>query len=303
VVDRIPGINLNINCESEISALLPAPASVSQNLNMNRYAQTNIRLFPGKWFNPLSAFSFEVGYRPELRGYIRNVNAHWGWTERLFRFDYGNRPDFFDKSDLFQLRGEWRPSASFSYNTGIELIRMDSKQSDSRSSGLTRRMNQRLEFHPTIHSVVTLQYTQIEEEKRGYSTTVWNNPMMWVENRWSEKFQSKFNLVLWREDKKTGKIQEYTSTFSPLLGLTYRLLSSGATRLEIRDDLFASFYRSKKTFSSLSTNNYSNSLMFDYYPISVLIIRLRASTTYRDQLDSDFDFLYHTLELRATIQL
>jgi len=39
-----------------------------------------------------------------------------------------------------------------------------------------------------------------------------------------------------------------------------------------------------------------------YYPASILILRFRLVTTYRDQLDSDLDYLSNTLEFRVTAQ-
>jgi hypothetical protein len=113
--------------------------------------------------------------------------------------------------------------------------------------------------------------------------------------------QTKCNISLRRESRRYGKIDEIMSTFSPHVGMTYRINRPGF-RMEIRDDVSASFYRNRKPSSSLEFNAYSNSLAFEYYPASVLILKLRGTASYRDRLDADADSWNLAFEFRLTAQ-
>jgi hypothetical protein len=73
--------------------------------------------------------------------------------------------------------------------------------------------------------------------------------------------------------------------------------------LELREDLSASFYRSDRSGIRLDTNGYTNALGLDLYPLSVLVLRLKAALTYRDRLGSGADAWMGSFDLRATAQL
>ncbi len=146
--------------------------------------------------------------------------------------------------------------------------------------------------------------TFYKDNTQDYSKTIRHNPMIWVEHRWSDKLLTKLNVAYPKEEKYLGNILESMGNFTPLLGLTFRwrCTDTGQSKAEIRNDLSFSFYRSRRADSDDSQNSFSNTLAIDYFPASILILRFRLTTTYKDRLYSAGDNLSNTLELRLTAQ-
>jgi len=303
-VDRIRGLNMNVRSEGETTESYPSSGTDMNNRYLYRSLQSNLRLFPGQWFQALTPFTFEVNYQPSWRGYLRNTGRKLSVVEK---FLYMSRNDDITSSEdnkLYQIRGEWRPAAALFFYVGYDIYDITSQHLSSRLNTDIRRINHKTEYRPTMYSLMTFQYIRNHEEKARYSTMARDNPMIWFENRWNEKLQTKFNVSYLREKKETGKIRETSSTLSPLLGLTYRIFRQGTgdSKAEIRNDLSFSFYRSDSRLPGLSTNGVSNAFAVDYFPVSVLTFRFRIITSYKDQTGLSGDTLSNMLELRLTAQ-
>lgn len=299
-IDRLTGVNMNIRYRGEISSLFPSQITEKHNLSLYRRLESNLRFFPGKWIRILAPFTFEINYQPTWRGYLRDFSNDLNWMQKLWHPVRARALVSSEDNKMFQFRGEWRPSAFLFFYSGLEFYKITSQNLNSQLQTNIKRLNQKLEYRPNMHSLITVQYFRNHEEKFNYSKTIRNNPMIWVENRWNEKLQTKVNLSYLRESKNIGRIREYISTFSPLLGFTYRFLQSGlgASRVEIRNDFSFSFYRSHEQCH----NSFSNAFAIDYYPVSVMILRFRLVTTYEDQLNSKKDTISNFLEVRLTAQ-
>jgi hypothetical protein len=303
-IDRLSGMNMNVRYQGEVSDYYPCPEQKVHNISIYRSLQSSIRFYPGKWIQILTPFTFELNYQPTWRGYLQNYSEKLNLADKFLRLPFTDELTSSEDNKAYQYRIEWRPLASLILYTDLNSYRITSRSLDSRLQTNIRQINQKVEYSPTIHSLITLQYFRNHEQKLDYSTKVRDNPMIWFENRWNENLQTKLNLTYWRQENRTGKLEEYSSNFSPLIGLTYRFLRSGsqASTAEIRDDLSFSFYRCNKPYPNFDYNSFSNSLAIDYYPVSVLIVRFRLVTTFQNQLNSNRDNLYNLFEFRLTAQ-
>ena len=128
--------------------------------------------------------------------------------------------------------------------------------------------------------------------------------MAWLENRWSERFQSKINVSVQREERNIGSMRESSTNVSPLAGITYRIRrkNTGTSRKEIRNDLSSTIYRSSSYYLDTGYNSYTNTFAVDYFPASVLILRLRLVTTYKDRRDFGGDVVTVNVNVRMTAQ-
>jgi len=211
---------------------------------------------------------------------------------------------FCNDGKMYQIRGEWRPAASLLFYSDFSILNLINHNRGSQLQTDIQRFNQKVEYRPTIHSLITLQYFRDHEQRLAYSTAIRNNPMIWFENRWSERLYTRLNFTYRHEARKIGRLSEDMSNFSPLLGITcrFRDSASGKTRAEIRNDASFSFYRSHKLYLDENYNSLSNALAIDYYPTSVFILRFRLVSSYKDLLDSNQDILGNTVEVRLTAQ-
>ena len=298
-MDRVNGINFSSRGESEV---LTQYSGGLQNTTLQRSWQNNLRIYPGKWVRPLTPFVVEFNYQPQWSGYLRNRSRALGFFDTFIRFLDDEDPDRSEKILFYQFRGEWRPSALFWYYASLDWNRIFSRRVDSRLFSQIRTVNQKAEIRPAANTAVIVQYFWNEENRQAVSRTVRHNPLFWVENRWNPRLQTKMNLVYFREERSAGRVHDWVSNLSAMLGFTYRIRSSGASRLEIRNDLSASFYRTSRRGIGLNSNSYSNTAWMDFYPSALLILRFRASASFRDQLDSDIDFFTGAFELRLTAQ-
>jgi len=303
-VDRLRGLNLNIRSQGEIAENYPSPGSGIRDLSLYRSIQSNMRLFPGQWVRVLTPFTFEVNYQPTWRGYLRNTARQLGWFGQFWRSFAGDDIASSEDSGLYQLRGEWRPTASLFLYTGYDAYGSTSRALDSSLKTDIHRINEKVEYRPTMFSLLTIQYIRNNERKVRYSTTVTDNSLFWLENRWSERLQTKVNISLQREERETGVIRERSRSFSPLAGITYRVRKrgSGVSTMEIRNDLSTTIYRNESYSFDTRTNSYTNTFAVDYYPTSVLVLRARITTTYRDSRTLESDTLSTKLDIRMTAQ-
>jgi hypothetical protein len=287
--------------QGESSRYRSSPQLAAGNWSLDRSMLAMLRLYPGRWISFLSPFTFEVDYQPSFRGAMRNVVGEPSFFDRYWELPDRTETTYIDKNNTVLFRNEWRPSGTLTMYFDFEKGEGLSRNWGSNLKTTRDRFYQRTEFRPTLYSLITFQYQRIRDEKQGYAVFVTDNPVFWLETRWSERLQTKCNISLWRESRRYGKIDEQLSTFSPLVGMTYRINRPGF-RMEIRDDVSASFYRNRKPSSSLEFNSYSNSLAFEYYPASVLILKLRGTASYRDRLDIDEDLWNLAFEFRLTAQ-
>lgn len=303
-VDRIQGANMSLRFQSEIAEYFPGAGSNVHDIGLNRSLQTSIRFFPGRWFQPLAPFSFEISYQPLWQGHLRNLEQDLTFTEQFIRTLDFKALTAAEGNKLYQVRGEWRPTAAFLYYSGIDFYKITSQSLGSQLETNIQQFNQKIEYRPAMNSLLTVQYFRNRERKANFSTITRDNPMIWFERRWSERLQTKLNLTFWQERLESGKISESSSSLSPLIGVTYRFsrAKSGASTAEIRNDLSCAFYRNTRSYRFLAYNSYSNSFAIDYFPASVLILRFRLVSTYRDYLDTDLDLLDNMLEFRFTAQ-
>ncbi|MEJ2627556.1 MAG: hypothetical protein P8078_03230, partial [bacterium] len=303
-VDRIQGINLNVRYQSEIAQRFVLSPSGISSVTRQRLLQSNIRFFPGQWVRFLSPFTFEINLNPGWKGTLEDNTRKLKWKEKLWQLNESKALDVGEDNMLYQLRGEWRPTASLFLYTGLEFFRIDSKHLDSRSQTRGKRFHHKIEYQPSPQSLITLQYFYTKDNINLYKHTIRYNPMLWVEHRWNDKLQTKINLAYLQEDKTLVNIKEITSNFSPLVGITYRWRHSetGKIRAEVRNDLSSSFYQHSTSNLNTAVNSYTNTLALDIYPTSIFILRFRLTTIFRDKLDSVKDNLSNSLELRLTAQ-
>jgi len=295
---------MNIRYQDEIVDQFPTPASKFHNISINRLLQSNLRFYPGRWIRFLTPFTFELNYQLTLRGYLRNFSEAMNLADKFLNASDCDELTFCNEGKTYQIRGEWRPSASLLFYSDFSVLNLINQNLGSQLQTHIQRMNQKMEYRPTIHSLITIQYFRDHEQKLAYSTTIRDNPMIWFENRWSERLYTRLNFTYRHEERKIGRLSENMSNFSPLLGITYRFRdpASGKTRTEIRNDASFSFYRSLKIYQDDNYNSLSNAFAIDYYPTSVFILRFRLVTSYKDLLDSNQDVLSNTLEFRLTAQ-
>ena len=142
-------------------------------------------------------------------------------------------------------------------------------------------------------------------EKIDYSNMIRNNSILWFENRWNTRLQTKLYLTYLHEENNTGKIFIYSNFFSPLMVITYRLAerNSGLSKAEIRNDLSMAYYRNNQKQLNPAYNTISNTLALDYYASSVVLLRIRLISAFKNILDSETDYLSTTLELKINLQL
>jgi hypothetical protein len=304
LVDRITGLNVNLRYQSEALEIYPAPGENIRNFSVNRSLQSNLRIFPGKWISFFSPVTFEINYQPTWRGYLRHVRHELDWSEKFWQPLEADETAQLDENQTWQLRGEWRPGSNIIFYSGVDLLDISAKYADSELLTDIYRLNQKLDYRPTMNSLITFQYFRHHEEKAEYAATVRDNPMIWIENRWTERLRTKLNFSYLREKLKIGRINETMSTISPLMGFTYRFPkgSSGTILAEIRNDFIFSFYRNKKYYARQGNNNLTNSLAIDYFPTSVLILRFRWVASYKNQIYNEFDDLSNLVEVRLTAQ-
>jgi len=303
-VDRIRGMNMNVRYQSEVTERFSFSETATSSVDLQRSLQSSIRFFPGQWVRFLAPFTFEINYQPNWKGYLEDNTEKLRWGEKLWQLSASDDLSSFEDNTLYQFRGEWRPSALIFFYSSVESYRIVNQNIDSRSLTDVRRLHHKLEYRPTIQSLITLQYFYSKHNTQNYSKTFRHNPMIWVEHRWSDKLLTKLNVAYLKEEKYLGNILESMGNFTPLLGFTFRWRRSdtGQSMAEIRNDLSCSFYRSHRDGADDSQNSFSNTLAVDYLPASILILRFRLTTTYKDRLYSAADNLSNTLELRLTAQ-
>ncbi|MBN1290990.1 MAG: hypothetical protein JXB48_04045 [Candidatus Latescibacteria bacterium] len=303
-VDRIKGLNMNVRSEGEITENYPASTVTLRNRTLYNHLQSNFRFFPGQWIALLNPFTFEFNYQPTWRGYYGNIENRLNWSEKFLSIHQDESGISSEQNDLYQFRGEWRPTASLLFYLGYDIYDIESRTYDSTLLTDLNRINHKVEYRPTMYSLITFQYLYDSEEKRRYSTTSRNNPMIWLENRWNENLQTKINLSYRNEEKHIGNIRENTTSYSPLAGLTYRIFrnGTGASKAEIRNDLSAAIFRSDKLLTGGDYNSYSNAFAIDYFPVSVLIVRFKTVLSYKDQLNFHSDTFSTRFEMRLTAQ-
>ena len=303
-IDRIKGTNISFRYKGEISKQYPDIYDNIHNLNLYRSFQSSIRIYPGNWIKFFAPFTFEINYQPAWRGYLQNLEHNLSWSEKFLKTPGSKKAESSEENKLYQLRGEWRPSASLFFYSGYDTYRIISSSLSSTLRTNKNRINQKLEYRPSMHSLITLHFIRDNETKLDYSKFTRNNSMLWIENRRSQKMHTKLNFSYLHEKKHTGNILEKMSNFSALFGITYRIPEKNSTRhrAELRNDISTVFYRSNKSGSEYDHNSISNAFAVDYFPSSVLIVRLRVVSTYRNILRADNDTLYNTFELRLSAQ-
>jgi hypothetical protein len=301
-VDRFSGANFYFLYQGELAQLHTSPFSKNHDQSLNRSLISTLRIYPGRWISFLSPFTFQLDVQPTFRGFMRNVTRDFFLAERFWEFPGIEAVSYFEKNDIMAWRNEWRPfsfvTIYLDFESGKGLTRNWNNILQSRH----KRIFQKTEIRPSMYSLLTIQYQHVRDEKLSYSTYTTDNPMLWLENRWSEKIQTKCNVSLWREVRQYGNLSESTMNITPLVGMTYRLSGSGY-RLEIRNDASVSVFRSRKPSLRFDYNSYSNALSLDYYPVSVLILQLKANASYRDYLQWNSDYLSVGFEIRLTAQL
>ncbi|MCE5250398.1 hypothetical protein LLG96_09275 [bacterium] len=303
-VDRLQGLNLNMRSQGEIEERYPLPGSSPRDVTLYRSLQSSLRVFPGRWAAMMSPFSFEFNYQPSWRGRLQNSETHFGSLDRFWRTADGEDLVSDERFRLHQIRGEWRPVASLFFYAGLDTYDIISRELDSALKTEITRINQKMEYRPTMFSLVTLQYVRDNERKAGVSSTVRDNGLVWVDNRWSERFQTKVNLSYQREERLTGAIIDRIRTFTPLLGFTYRhrKKSSGSTNIELRDDISLTVLRDDSYMFANHSNGYGNTFAIDCYPASVFVFRLRVVTEYKNRLIGGGDALSMRFDARMTAQ-
>ncbi|MBN1999645.1 hypothetical protein JW935_18975 [candidate division KSB1 bacterium] len=304
-VDRINGINVNLRYQGEVLQQHPSSITALHTSLLYRNLQSNVRFYPGKWCQKLAPFTFEVNFQPTWLGYLKNVQKDLSLFEKYAHMRSRQYLRSMDKNDLLQLRGEWRPLSWFLYYSGIDFYRLQNRHEASTLNTRITRLNQKVEIRPSSNSLITLQYFRNDEDQIGYSVTTRDNPMIWFENRWTERFQTKINLIYWQEVETIGLLLEKKKNFSPLFGVTYRIPKgeSGRALAELRDDLSLSRYENIKPYGEIRNYTITNALSFDYYPISVFIMRFRWIATFNNQFSSDNDNLDNLVEIRLTALL
>ncbi|MDP2981931.1 MAG: hypothetical protein Q8O92_01205 [Candidatus Latescibacter sp.] len=304
-LDRLRGMNLNIRSQGEINESFSAPGLNTRSRSLDRNLQSSLRFFPGQWYRPLTPFTFEFNYQPSFNGYQGNTPADTPWIDTLAGSWPVRELSTSENSTLYQARGEWRPSGSLFLSSGIDVYAIIDRTLGSRLDTGIHRINQKVEYRPSMSSLLTLQYIRDQEEKVKYSVSTRDNPLVWLENRWNDKLQTKCTVSWLQEEKRLGNIREHSTLCSPLFGCTYRMgrQSSGLSAAEIRNDLSFTFSRGTSFLPDSRYNSVSNAFAMDCYPASVLILRLRVIVSYRDHTIPGAPSLNTRLEIRMTAQL
>ncbi len=304
-VDRINGLNINVRYQGQVLQQHPSAVSATHTLSLYRNLQSNLRIFPGKWWRTLAPVTFELNYQPTWWGYLKNVQQELSVFEKYARTRSRQYLQSMDQNDLYQLRGEWRPASWFLYYSGFDIYRLKNSQNASTRETHITRLNQKIEIRPSRNSLITVQYFRNDEDQIGYSHTTRDNPMIWFENRWTEKLQTKINFMYWQETEKIGRLVEKKKNFSPLFGFTYRVPKgkSGRALAEIRDDLSFSYYENIKPYGEIRNSTISNAFSVDYYPLSVFIIRVRWIAALNNKFASDDDRVDNLVEVRFSALL
>jgi len=301
-MDRFSGVNLFLLYQGGLSKFYASPFKRNHDQSLNRILLSTIRIYPGRWIPALSPFTFEMDIQPEFNGFMRNVSQDYSLTERFWECPKNNALIYFDRHNTIVFRNEWRPSSVVTLYFDYENGRGLSKNWGSVLHTLRNRIYHKTEFRPSMNSFLTFQYQYIRDEKKSYSTFTTENPILWIEKRWSDRFHTKWNMSAFREIRRVGNISEKQFNVSPLIGITYRLVTSGY-RLEIRDDVSTSFFRSHRPSSRFDYNNYSNTLGVDYFPSSVVIFQFKGTASYRNQLHSEYDIWTLVFEFKLTVHL
>lgn len=301
-IDRLSGVNFYLLYQGEFSQFYPFPSKINHDQSLRRILLSSIRIYPGRWIPFLSPFTFEMNFQPEFNGFMRNVTQAFSLAKQFWEFPTTNALSYLDRNKTIIFKNEWRPSSLVTFYFDYEMARGLSQNWGSELKTSRNRLYHKTEFRPSIDMFLTFQYQYIQDKKENYSIFTTENPILWVEKRWSDHFHTKWNMSVFREIRKIGNISENQLNFSPLLSMTYRLNPSGY-RLEIRDDVSASFFRSHKPSYRLEYHNYSNTLGVDYFPSSVVILQLKGTASYRNQLYSEYDFWALVFEFKLTLQL
>jgi hypothetical protein len=165
----------------------------------------------------------------------------------------------------------------------------------------TDRIFEKMELRPSPSSLITIQFQHLREEKRSYSVIISDIPAAWMEYRWTESLQTRCNISGYRKVQRFEKISRDEWNVSPLLGVIYRL-SRDATRIELRNDASASFYRNRMGDYRFGSDQVTNALGVDIFPTSVLVFRFRTAATYRRSANFAGDGWILALECRLTAQ-
>ena len=304
VIDRIEGINVSVRYQGDFMQLYPFSGSEKYNLSLSRKLQSSFRIFPGRWIHLLTPFSFELNYQPSWKGYIRNTEQELNWGQKFINTPENKNLISEEKNSLHQIRGEWRPSASFLFYSGFDFYEIFSRNFSSELKTIVRKTNQKIEYKPTFRSLITVQHIYDYENTEDFSNKKRKNSIVWFENRWSEKLHSRVNLSYLSEKKHNGNIEQSSTNLTTMVGITYRIKDnkSNKQKLEIRNDLSNTVYKNREDKLDPGFNSISNSLAVDYFPFSVIILRFRIVSTYRDRINSGKDTLSNMFELRLTAQ-
>jgi hypothetical protein len=300
-VDRFSGLNGYLLYQGESGRFQSTPYQNPGRLSLNRTLLATLRIYPGRLIRLLSPYTFELDFQPESRGSVNNPSGDLSAFGRFWDLPEAAGTSYLERNRSMLFRNEWRPSGEWTLYLDIEKGSGLSRNWGSVLNSRRTRVYQKTEFRPSMFTLVTLQYQRTRDDKAGYSDFITDNPIFWLETRWSDRLQTKLNVSLWRERRNFGRIEETMDNFSPLAGMTYRL-NRGGYRIELRNDVSASLYRKRSPAFRYDMNTYSNTLSLDFFPASVLILKLRGTASYRDVLDSNADFWTLAFEFRATAQ-
>jgi hypothetical protein len=300
-VDRFSGMNGYLLYQGESARFESPPFQTTSRLSLNRSLLATLRIYPGRWIRFLSPYTFELDLQPEFRGSMSNPVHDVSVLDRFWELPGLPETSYIERNSTVLFRNELRPSGELTmlldYEKGVGI----SRNWGSVLNTTRNRLFGKTEYRPSMNTLLTVQYQRTRDGKTGFSSFITDNPVLWLETRWSERLQTKCNVSLWKEKRSIGRIDETMTNLSPLIGMTYRLNRAGY-RLEVREDVSASFYQRRKPSYEYGINTYSNSLSLDYYPASVLILKLRGTASYRDRLDSNADFWSLAFEFRLMAQ-
>jgi hypothetical protein len=300
-MDRIDGVNFYLLYQDEVAEFHPSPGIAGHDLSLDRSLLSTLRVYPGQWIRLLSPLTFGLDVRPSCRAYGRNLAGGTSLGGLLWNLPNPDAPAALEDGRTVTLRNEWRPSGSVT-------VYLDLEKGDGRSAGwgselpwTSGRIFQKTEIRPSAASLITLQVQHLREDKRSYSTVVTDIPAAWLEYRWSESLQTRCNLGGYRKAQRYGRSSRDEWNLSPLVGLIYRINRSGG-RMELRNDVSASFSRSRTPGFRYGVDQYTDAAGVDIFPASILVFRFRTSATYRDTAESDADGWILALECRLTAQ-
>jgi hypothetical protein len=300
-VDRFTGLNGYLLYQGESGLFQSLPFQTPGRLSLNRTLLATLRIYPGRWIKWMSPYTFELDLQPEFRGSMNNPVGDFSAMDRFWELPDAPGTSFVERNHAVLLRNEFRPSGGLTMYLDYERGSGISRNWGSVLNTTRNRIFGKTEYRPSMFTLMTIQYQHTRDGKTGYSDFVTDNPIFWLETRWSERLQTKCNVSLWRERRSIGRIEESMTNVSPLIGMTYRLDHAGY-RLEIRNDVTAAFYQKRNPSFRYDMNTYSNTLSLDFFPASVLILKLRGTASYRDRLDSPDDFWTLAFEFRAMAQ-